>query len=145
VLFGLTLGHEKKHIARAIMESIGYVLRYILELLEDYGVSVREIRSTGGAARSSSWLQIKSDICRFPFVKMIEEDAASLGAAVISSVKMGEYSSIEEAVHNIVKIDSVFHPQEANRSVYDEAYHLYRRVYDQLKPLFAHDTSYGST
>lgn len=49
VLFGLTLYHGRGHVIRAIMESIAYMLRRNVELLEDLGVKIKEVRSTGGS------------------------------------------------------------------------------------------------
>ena len=62
VFYGITLKHGKGHFARAIQESIGYMLRKILASIAASGVPVEEIRSMGGGARSDLWLQIKADI-----------------------------------------------------------------------------------
>lgn len=137
VLYGLTLRHGKAHVLRAVMESVGYLLRSILSLLSAYGIPVREVRSTGGGARSDVWMRIKADICGLPFVRMVEEDAASLGAAVMAAVGLGEYPSVEVAVQEMVETGPVFSPDARNVPVYEKGYRLYRELYDRMKPLFS--------
>ena len=59
VAYGITLAHKRGHWARAIMESVAYLLRDNIEVLRSLGAEITEIRSLGGASRSRLWLQIK--------------------------------------------------------------------------------------
>ncbi len=136
VFYGLTLKHGKAHFVRAIMESIGYMLRKILIYVKQFGVQINEIHSMGGAARSELWLQIKSDICGYPIVKMKEEETAALGAAILASVKAGDYSNVNEAVKVMVKTGKRYLPNEENKELYEKYYVLYNELYGSLKPLF---------
>ena len=52
VFFGATLRHTRAHFTRAILEAVAYMLRKNLEMVEQVGGPMREIRSTGGGARS---------------------------------------------------------------------------------------------
>jgi len=136
VFYGITLKHDRAHFSRAIMESIGYMLRKILDLVKDFGIQVEEIHSMGGAARSDLWLQIKSDICDCPIVRMEEEETSTLGTAIMAAVRVGDYESIEEAVKAMVKKGKRFEPNIENRDVYDQRYALYNELYDNLKGTF---------
>lgn len=136
VFYGLTLKHSSAHMARAILESIGFMLKKILTYVEQSGIKVNEIRSMGGAARSGQWLQIKSDICGYPLIKMEEEETSTLGAALLASVKVGDYSSLEEAVSVIVKTGKKYTPDDKNTEAYTKSYSLYNELYTVLKPLF---------
>jgi xylulokinase len=136
VFYGITLKHNRAHFSRAIMESIGYLLRRILDPVRDFGIEVEEIHSMGGAARSDLWLQIKSDVCNRPIVRMEEEETSTLGAAILASVKAGDYSSIEEAVNAMVKRGRRFEPNGENRAVYERTYELYGELYENLKGTF---------
>ena len=62
VLFGLTLLHGKAHIARSILESIIFTLRWIMESIQEHGAKIDEVRVGGGGARSSVWRQVQADI-----------------------------------------------------------------------------------
>ena len=136
VFYGVTLKHGRAHFVRAIMEAIGYMLKKILTVLVENGVEIKEIRSMGGGARSDTWLQIKSDICNYPIVKMLEEEAPSLGAAVISSVKMGDYATVEDAVKAMVRTGKRFLPNPDSQKAYAVGYELYCELYRSVKPLF---------
>ena len=74
VFYGLTLKHGKGHCARAIMESIAFMLRKILADFVRSGVEMKEVRSMGGGARSDLWLQIKADVIGLPIARMEEEE-----------------------------------------------------------------------
>ena len=56
VFFGIELKHTKAHFARAIMESVAYMIK---EYVEFMGVSLDQIRSMGGGAKSKPWCEIK--------------------------------------------------------------------------------------
>ena len=62
VLYGITLRHTKAHFARAIMEAIACIVRRNIEVVEELGIRVSEIRGLGGGARSAVWNQIKADL-----------------------------------------------------------------------------------
>jgi xylulokinase len=112
------------------------MLKKILTYVEQSGIKVNEIRSMGGAARSGQWLQIKSDICGYPLIKMEEEETSTLGAALLASVKVGDYSNLEEAVSAIVKTGKKYTPDDKNTQTYSKSYSLYNELYTALKSLF---------
>jgi sugar (pentulose or hexulose) kinase len=136
VFFGFTLRHGKSHFTRAIMEAVGFIVRRNSEVIEGLGVEVNEIRALGGGARSRIWKQIEADITGRPVVTTTNEEAATLGAAILAGKAVGLYSSIKEAVGQMVQVKDRFEPNLANRGVYDETYHTYVELYNQSCPLF---------
>jgi xylulokinase len=66
------------------MESIGFIIRRNIEALEMAGLSVSEMRSSGGGSKSPLWNQIKSDIIKKPLVTVKCSEAACLGAAILA-------------------------------------------------------------
>ncbi|MBS7614338.1 xylulokinase [Candidatus Bathyarchaeota archaeon] len=136
VLFGLTLYHGKGHVIRAIIESIAYMLRRNIELLEELGVEVKEVRSTGGAARSPLWNQIKADVLQKPILTVRTEETAALGAAVLAGLATETFPSLNEAVQSMVSIKERFSPQSANREIYDKQYGKYVALYNNLRTMF---------
>jgi len=139
VLFGLTLYHGKGHVIRAIIESIAYMLRRNIELLEELGVEVKEVRSTGGAARSPLWNQIKADVLQKPILTVRKEETAALGAAMLAGLATGMFPSLNEAVQSMVSIKERFSPQAANRETYDKEYEKYVELYNNLRIVFKND------
>jgi sugar (pentulose or hexulose) kinase len=136
VFYGFTLRHGKKHFIRAIMEAVGFIIRRNIEVIEGLNVPVKEIRSLGGGARSRVWKQIEADITQRMVLTTSNEEAATLGAAILAGKAVGLYSSIEEAVEQMVQIKDQFEPSPLNAQVYNDAYQTYVQLYDQLSPMF---------
>jgi len=136
VLFGLTLHHRKSHFIRAIMESIAYLLRSNIEVLEERGIKVREVRSIGGGARSRLWNQIKADVLQRPILTVHTEENAALGVAILAGLATGVFNSLEYAVKSMVSIKEKFIPLMVNKSLYERLYKTYVELYKRLKELF---------
>ena len=136
VFYGFTLRHGRNHFTRAIMEAICFIVRRNIEVIEGLGVPVNEIRALGGGARSRIWKQIEADIVGRPVITTTNEEAATLGAAILAGKAVGLYSSVEQAAEKMIQVKERFEPSSANRSVYDESFSNYVRLYDALCPLF---------
>jgi xylulokinase len=67
---------------RAAMEGVTMGMNYGLRRLAALGVKAREIRITGGGAKSPVWRQIMADVFGVPVVGMREEEGAALGGAL---------------------------------------------------------------
>ena len=114
---GVTLAHTKGHFARAIMESIAYLLREDLEYLG--GDKINEIRVTGGGASSPLWVQIKSDVTGKTLKTVTESETACLGSAIFAAVGTGVFSSVEEAAKKLVLVKKEFAPSGVD---YEQGY-----------------------
>jgi xylulokinase len=136
VFYGLTLKHGRSHCARAIMESIAYLLRKILEDFRRSGVEMRELRSMGGGARSELWLQIKSDVTGLPLVRMEEEETSTLGAAILAAIACGDHPDLASATAAMVRLGRRFEPRPEAVAVYERSFCLYNDLYEALVPLF---------
>ncbi len=84
---GVLLGLNHKtfstgHIARAAMEGVTMGMNYGLRRLAELGVKAKEIRVTGGGAKSPVWRQLMADIFGVPVVAMVEDEGAALGGAL---------------------------------------------------------------
>ena len=134
--YGFTLRHGRGHFTRAIMESIAFIVRRNIEVIEGLGVSVHEIRALGGGARSRIWKQVEADIVGRPVLTTTNEEAATLGAAILAGKAIGLYSSVEEAAESMIQIKERFEPNTANRAIYDDTFGIYLRLYEALCPLF---------
>jgi xylulokinase len=136
LLLGLSLGHTRGDIARALMEGVGYEVGVCLEGLRGMGLDPTELVAVGGGARSDLWVRIKTDILGIPLLRPRYTEAASLGAALLAARAVGlidnpdlsarEWNPTCEAV--VPDPDAVrFH---AGRRI------LFEDVYQALVPLF---------
>jgi len=68
VLAGLTLGHGRGHIARAIVEASALAIRHVAAPMLAAGVRVTDMRVCGGPARSPFWNGVKADVTGFEVI-----------------------------------------------------------------------------
>ena len=137
VWFGFTLQHTRAHFMRAVMESLGYIVRRNIDALADMGIHVTEVRSLGGGSKSRVWEQIKADINQVRFETVNSPEAASLGAAILAGKATGVFSDIGAAVDSMVHVKQVFEPDTEKKAVYDEGYAMYQKLFSSLKVCFA--------
>lgn len=135
VAYGITLAHKKGHWARAIMESVAYLLRDNVEALQSLGAEIKEIRSLGGASKSRLWLQIKADVLNLPVTVTECEEATSLGSAILGAVACGDFANCQEAVEKMVKVAHKVYPSQ-NAAAYEPSFRTYQKLNQILMPTF---------
>lgn len=133
VFMGMNLSTTKQDIYRALMEGLAYDLCININALESAGVYINEIRATGGGAKSPMWLQIKADVTGKPISLLSTTQSGTLGCMILASVAMGYYSSLEEAIHENVRISKVFEPNLAYRNIYNEKIRQFSLLYYATK------------
>ena len=133
---GLTVRHTKAHMARAVLEGVSFGLRDSLEIMKSMGVSIGNVRCSGGGAKSEVWRQIQADVFGFPLSTISIDEGPALGAALLAGVGAKVYDSVEEACGAVVKVAPGARVIEANARVYDEYYQIYRELYPALQATF---------
>jgi xylulokinase len=130
---GLTMRHRKGHLVRAVLEGVAFGLRDSLELLQQAGVKVEEIRVSGGGARSPLWRQILASVFKHPVTTVNSTDGPAFGAALLAGVGAGIYPSVEAACSSTIKVTSRAEPVLSEASTYDRLYTLYTSLYPLLR------------
>jgi xylulokinase len=136
VFFGLSLAHGRGHMVRAILEGTAYGLRDNVDRMQEIGLHPLEIRAVAGGARGWLWLQIKADVTGKLVSVPRELETTALGAAMLAGVAGGLFASLQEAAAVAVAVAAYIEPNPAHRQAYDDAYALYRAVYDALQEPF---------
>lgn len=131
-IWGLTLNHNKWHIYRALLESVAYGGRMIIESFESAGVYPKELYVCGGGSSSDLWLQIHADIIGIPIVRTEVKQSAALGAAICAATGAGIYKNLSEASKNMVQFERTFKPNGDNSRIYGFYYKLYKKSCEQL-------------
>ena len=127
LIYGLSLSHTRHSIARAILESNGFAIRFFLDMFEEFEQKITELRVDGGGVKSSLWRQIQADITEKPVVLTnVIEDAGPLGAAILAAKGIGLYSSLESAVNNMVRLKERRDPNPENSEKYMEYYERFQ-------------------
>jgi xylulokinase len=133
---GFTLAHGHAHFARAILEASAYALRDITDQMQRMGLSLQEIRTVGGGARSPLWRQIKADVTNLPLSVMDTNETTALGAGILALTGSGLIDTLDEAVRLTTHVIETRDPNPETRKVYEEYYQLYRASYFSLLPVF---------
>lgn len=136
VLYGLSLGHTRGHIVRAIMESVAFILKENLEMLDALGVETETVCSIGGGAQSELWLQIKADVLNREIATVETREATCLGAAILAAVGVGLYPDLEQAAAQMVRHKPLIHPDPTAVGAYVEHYEKYLELNKLLLPTF---------
>jgi len=143
VLFGATRSNSSPaHIMRAAMEGATLGMNFGLRRLDALGVKPREIRLTGGGARSSVWRQLMADIFGVPVVKMVQDEGAAVGAAVqaawCDALRSGSKPSLEELCARTVEVDATTRrePDAKRRKAYRGIQERFESLTGAMRPFF---------
>ncbi len=123
---------------RAAMEGATYGLKYGLEVIKRNGIKSKEIRLTGGGAKSNEWCQMVADIFNCAVVRISGEEAGAIGAALqaywCDSSTRAKNLTIEEITAKFVKLDesSRMLPDASTVGIYDEIYHKYLEINEAM-------------
>ena len=126
---GLTLGHGRGEIYRAILEGTAYGVRHILEAMGDLEVPVSRVVAVGGGVRGGLWPQIVSDVVRIDQELPAVTIGASYGDALIAGIAGGV---VPPEAHWEQRADLVV-PDAGRADGYDELYPLYRSLYEATR------------
>ena len=98
VLWGLTRGTNRGHIARAALEGIALQNRDILEAMEadlsdDQALGL--LRVDGGAAANNMLMQFQADVLNVPVSRPTMLETTALGAGLLAALGAGIFSDLE--------------------------------------------------
>lgn len=134
---GLTGKHDRGHMARAVMEGVAMSLRESLEIIKSLGVPIREMRLSGGGAKSALWRQIFADVMDQAACTINAEQGPAFGVALLASVGSGQFSNIEEACKATIEVVSKTQPKKPAVKQYNKQFPIYQSLYERLKGTFA--------
>lgn len=144
VYYGLSFNKTKGHFIRAAMEGVAFSLKHNLDIAQEAGACVSELRAMGGAANSLLWTQIKADVTGKRIIVPSSDTATTLGAAILAGAGIGMYKDFEEAAARTVVTKRVHEPNLAYRAEYEKNYHIYLQLYEQLKGIMGQEQPSGA-
>ncbi len=131
---GLTLKHTPAHVYRALVESVCFGTRAIVETF-GAAFTARRIVVAGGATRAPFWLQLHADTLGLTLELTEETEACALGSAILAAHGAGHFASIDEACAAMVRTTRRIEPDMAAHAAYAPIYARYCAAYAALKPL----------
>lgn len=125
VMCGLTLGHTRGHLYRALLEATAFGARHLLEVVNETGGEGERVFAVGGGTKGGLWTQIISDITGMTQSLPGQTIGACYGDAMLAGIACGlvdhdaRWTSVSDTVE----------PDSENRELYDELYGIYRDLY----------------
>ena len=96
-IVGLTRGVGRGHLARAVLESMAYQTRDVIDAMKAVaGRDVSRLRADGGASANDLLLQLQADQLQIPVVRSAVQETTALGAAYLAGLAEGVWSSTDE-------------------------------------------------
>ena len=95
-LLGLTLAHDRRHVARAVLEGIAHQSKDVVDaMLKDSGAKLSSLRVDGGVALSDALLQIQADVSGVQVLRPADVETTAAGAAVAAGIGAGVFEGPE--------------------------------------------------
>ena len=141
-IFNLGLEHNRGHIMCAMLEGIGYNLKWTIDNIHrDYGIAIKEVTVIGGGSQNDSWMQSLSDILQ---VKLqITENpkmAGAIGSAMTAFVGLGLENDFTK-IKAFNPVTKTYHPRKDHEEVYQKMFENYKILYHSLKKAY-HDINF---
>jgi len=134
---GLTPRHGRAHLIRSVIEGITFGMREQVEIFRSMGIPVKQVRASGGGARSAFWRQLQADMYAAPVVTINVAEGAALGAAILAAVGVGDYASVPEATGAVIQERDKAVPQKGSSRRYAAGAVRFGELYPALRKIFS--------
>ncbi|HTO01647.1 MAG TPA: glycerol kinase GlpK [Microthrixaceae bacterium] len=125
-VLGITRGTGRAHLARAVIESMAFQTRDVVDAMSAASESaIRELRVDGGAAAMDLMLQIQADQLDCAVLRSSIAETTALGAAYLAGLGVGMWSTVDD-IDSRWTADATFVPGP-DRSAPAAAYELWQR------------------
>jgi L-ribulokinase len=138
VIAGLTLATSPVEIYRALLESVAFGTRRIVENFVENDIALAEIVACGGIAeRSTLMMQLLADVTGMPVTipgsGQIPARGSALFGAIAAGGIQGGFDDIETAVSELrPPLARRYTPATGDLATYNEVYSVFRALHDEL-------------
>jgi glycerol kinase len=131
-VMGITRGVGRAHLARAVVESMAYQTRDVVDAMTAVsGEPLAELRVDGGAAAMGILLQLQADQLGVPVARSAVAETTALGAATLAGLGVGLWDTVDE-VNRRWRADARVAPSE-DRSGVDDHYAQWTRAVERSR------------
>jgi xylulokinase len=130
---GLSTRHGRNELVRAVMEGATYAMKDSFEILKNLGVPIREVRLSGGGARSKFWRQMQADVYDHHVCTINASEGPAFGVALLAGVGTGVFKDIKQACDATIRVVTRTKVNRKNAKIYARYYPIFRGLYQSLK------------
>lgn len=132
MFFNIHLETGKTELIRAVVEGVCFHMRWMLERQEQKVAKYKKsnaVRFCGGGALGAATCQILSDILQRD-VEVVDspQNIGAVGAAACIAVGTGMIPSMTD-VKKLIPAKITYHPNKANKAVYDRNFEVFKNLY----------------
>jgi xylulokinase len=133
-VFNLGPEHSRGHLVNALLEGIGYNLRWIMEIIQrDFGFNPVKIRAIGGGSVNDQWMQGIANITGKTVETITQPTlAGTLGAASCVFVGCGYFKSFND-INKITQVKNIYIPDPSLSKTFGKLFKSYKNIYSGLK------------
>lgn len=134
VFLNLGTHHDRRHMVRAMMESLCYTHRQSLAAYETAsGERLNDIVCVGGGATSPVWMQMLADVLGRTVV--VPEKPRYTG--VIGGFRIAARGETTGTCPSSTASTARFDPRDSERRIYDDMFGHYEKIFPALEALFS--------
>jgi glycerol kinase len=131
-IVGITRGTTRAHLARAVVESMTYQTRDVVDAMSTAaGQPLAALKADGGAAVMDLLLQLQADQLGVPVIRPRSAETTALGAALLAGLAEGVWGSLDDIEASWAP-DARFEPAP-DRTAADAAYARWRRAVERSR------------
>jgi glycerol kinase len=131
-IVGLTRYVDRRHIARATLESVCYQTRDVAEaMVGDSGIEPTALKVDGGMTANDFLMQLQADILGTPVVRPTVSETTALGAAYAAGLAVGFWADLDELRRNW-HVDRTWEPGWSDRRRQD-GYRRWRKAVERTR------------
>ncbi|TDT15919.1 glycerol kinase [Ilumatobacter fluminis] len=131
-IVGITRGTTRAHIARAVVESMTYQTRDVVDaMVAASGTPITDLRVDGGASVMDDMLQMQADQLGVTVRRPVDQETTAIGAAFLAGLAEGVWPDLD-AIQAAWQLDATFEP-EPDRTVSDTAHAQWLRAVDRSR------------
>jgi glycerol kinase len=110
-ILGITRGSTKAHVTRAVVESMAYQTRDVIDaMVKASGTAITDLRVDGGASVMDFLLQMQADQLGVPVQRPKDQETTALGAAYLAGLAEGVWDLA--TIRDAWQLDATFEPAE---------------------------------
>ncbi|MCL2370395.1 MAG: xylulokinase [Firmicutes bacterium] len=128
--FGLTLGHTREDMTRAVVEGVSLGLK---DCYLHMGINAKYARVIGGGVKSPEWLQILADCLGIEIRTLKTNEGGGLGAIILAMVADWAYKDIEQATKKLITYKNHYTPNPSKTKFYNDKYTKFKQLYSLLQ------------
>ena len=135
---GFGWGHRKEHLYRSILEAVAYEYGYFLDHMRTTipEIQFEEVRVMGSGAQSRLWNEIKSNVLGLPYRKLVRNDLATWGSALLAGHAVGIFTDLAAAAKASAEVTENVLPEKNTHQLYRQYKLLYNEVLKRNRTSF---------